>query len=484
MKAKGHYNIVVLRGFFMFKRLLAVLTAGVAAVVFIGCGGEEPTSPKNAPQITQQPVSVSAYVGQSVSLYVIATAKPAPTFQWRKDGVDIVGATQWEYVISSVTAADSGIYTVVVSNSEGSVTSSGGTLTVWTPPEITLQPVSQTVGEGGSVTFTVSAMGNPLPTYQWQYNYADISGETSSTLQISGVTPGDAGLYDVVVSNGAGTVLSTVATLTVQRVATITVDPASQLVDEGGWVIFNVVVTGDAPISYQWYKDGGALAGETNSSLIINPVMAADAGDYTVIVTNVAGSDTSSSATLTVNVAPAVTTDPSSQTIDEGSSVTFTVAATGTSPLGYQWRKDGVDISGATSDSYTIAAVALADAGDYTVVVSNVVGSVTSSSATLTVTQMYPVLLTPADGATNVSVTPTFTWEAFPGAASYEIEVGTTPDVSTGWVVYDGNVTSTTYTPGGPLANATVYYWHVLAHDGGGGGLGTWSLISSFTTEP
>jgi hypothetical protein len=298
----------------MFKRLLAVLTAGVAAVVFIGCGGEEPTSPKNAPQITQQPVSVSAYVGQSVSLYVIATAKPAPTYQWRKDGVDIVGATQWEYVISSVTAADSGIYTVVVSNSEGSVTSSGGTLTVWTPPEITLQPVSQTVGEGGSVTFTVSAMGNPLPTYQWRYNYADISGETSSTLQISGVTPGDAGLYDVVVSNGAGTVLSTVATLTV--------------------------------------------------------------------------------------------------------------------------------------------------------------------------TQMYPVLLTPADGATNVSVTPTFTWEAFPGAASYEIEVGTTPDVSTGWVVYDGNVTSTTYTPGGPLANATVYYWHVLAHDGGGGVLGTWSLISSFTTEP
>ena len=93
------------------------------------------------------------------------------------------------------------------------------------------------------------------------------------------------------------------------------------------------------------------------------------------------GSDDDSTST-----APTITTQPSSQSVTAGASVTFSVVASSTGTLSYQWRKDGSSISGATSSSYTISAVATSDAGSYDVVVSNSVGSVTSSAATLTVT--------------------------------------------------------------------------------------------------
>lgn len=89
---------------------------------------------------------------------------------------------------------------------------------------------------------------------------------------------------------------------------------------------------------------------------------------------------------------PSITTQPTSQTVAVGVSATFSVVATGTSPLSYQWRKDGTNIAGATSASFTIASVAMSDAGNYTVVVSNSAGSATSNAATLTVNQPAPVI--------------------------------------------------------------------------------------------
>jgi pectate lyase len=117
-------------------------------------------------------------------------------------------------------------------------------------------------------------------------------------------------------------------------------------------------------------------------------VQSANAGSYTVVVTNVAGSVTSAAATLTVNAAPvppSITTQPASQTVNAGSSVTFSVVATGTAPLSYQWKFNGGNITGATSSSLTLNNVQSANAGSYTVLVSNSAGSVTSAAATLTV---------------------------------------------------------------------------------------------------
>jgi hypothetical protein len=169
---------------------------------------------------------------------------------------------------------------------------------------------------------------------------------------------------------------------------TITTQPVSQAGATGGSVTFSVVATGDAPLSYQWRKDGTAISGSTNSTLTLTNLAVANAGSYTVVVSNAAGSVTSNAATLTVSAsnAPVITRQPTSLTVNSGGTIVLNAAATGTPSPTYQWRKDGVAIAGATSDLLVLAAVSAANAGSYTLVATNSAGSATSNAAVLTLT--------------------------------------------------------------------------------------------------
>jgi Concanavalin A-like lectin/glucanases superfamily/Abnormal spindle-like microcephaly-assoc'd, ASPM-SPD-2-Hydin/Immunoglobulin domain len=170
----------------------------------------------------------------------------------------------------------------------------------------------------------------------------------------------------------------------------ITIQPAGQSVVAGQAATFSVAATGTAPLSYQWQKNGATIAGAFSSSYTTPATTTTDSGStFTVVVSNSVGTATSSAATLTVNaapVAPAITVQPASQTVTAGQAATFTVTATGTAPLNYQWYRTGTLISGAVSASYSTAATTSSDNGaQFTVVVSNAAGTVTSSAATLTV---------------------------------------------------------------------------------------------------
>ena len=260
-------------------------------------------------------------------------------------------------------------------------------------PAITTQPASQTVNAGATVTFTVSATGTAPLSYQWMKGGVNISGATTAALTLSSVTAASAGSYTVLVSNPAGSVTSAAATLTVNAVSsapTITTQPASQTVTVGANVTFTVSATGTAPLSYEWMKGGVNISGATTATLTLSSVTTASAGSYTVLVSNSAGSATSAAATLTVNAsgAPAITTQPASQTVTVGAKVTFTVGATGSAPLSYQWMMNSANISGATTATLTLSSVTAANAGSYTVRVSNSAGSATSAAATLTVNQV------------------------------------------------------------------------------------------------
>ena len=157
---------------------------------------------------------------------------------------------------------------------------------------------------------------------------------------------------------------------------------------------FWVAATGTAPLSYQWKKDGTNIAGATAATNTIAAAQTTNAGSYTVVVTNVAGSITSAVATLVVNIAPEIAMDPQSESVSAGSPASFWVAATGTAPLSYQWRKDGTNIVGATGATNAIATAQSAAAGSYSVVVTNVAGSTTSAVATLTVVITPPEINT------------------------------------------------------------------------------------------
>ena len=174
-----------------------------------------------APSITTQPTDQSACVGDSATLTVAATGDLVLTYAWFTVGGTTVLGTGDTFTIPFVVPADDGAYEVVVTNDCGSVTSLPATLTVNTAPEITAPPTDQLVDDGGTTTFEVATTGTPPPAFQWRKwavelldDPGHISGATTATLTITGVRCDDAGVYDVVVSNECGSVVSPTATLT------------------------------------------------------------------------------------------------------------------------------------------------------------------------------------------------------------------------------------------------------------------------------
>jgi pectate lyase len=169
----------------------------------------------------------------------------------------------------------------------------------------------------------------------------------------------------------------------------ISTQPLDQSVFVGQNATFNVIATGSAPLSYQWYYNNNAvLTNATSASLTITNAQVTDTGGYSVTVSNANGSVSSGTANLTVTVptAPSVVTQPQSQTVLPGQSVSFSVSAGGSAPLSYQWYYNtNTLLTNATSTALTLTNVQPANAGAYSVVVSNFVSTATSTNAILSV---------------------------------------------------------------------------------------------------
>ncbi|MGB6898577.1 MAG: immunoglobulin domain-containing protein [Candidatus Acidiferrum sp.] len=285
--------------------------------------------------------------------------------------------------------------TAVASDAAGNHTTSAAvSITVVNLPVITSQPASQTVTVGQTATFVVAATGAAPLTYQWKKNGTSISGATASSYTTPAtISANNGSTFQVVVSNAAGSTPSATVTLTVDTAAvapTITSQPVNQTVTAGQTATFSVVATGTAPLTYQWKKNSANIAGATAASYTTPVTTSADNGStFQVVVSNGTGSAPSTTVTLTVNaaaVAPTIITQPVNQTVTAGQTATFSVVATGTAPLSYQWSKNGANITGATSATYTTPATTSTDDGStFQVVVSNGTGSTPSNIVTLTV---------------------------------------------------------------------------------------------------
>jgi len=237
----------------------------------------------------------------------------------------------------------------------------------------------------------VTASGKAPLSYQWYLNGIQIAGANATSYTLPSVKLTDAGAYTAVVRNAAGEVLSNPAMLTVNPAAiapVIMVQPQPVAVTAGHTAQFSATATGTAPLAYQWQRNGVNIAGATAANCSVVNAQSVNAGSYRVIVSNAAGSVTSTAATLTVNPAgqpPVILTQPAAATRTVGQSVTFTMTASGSGSLTYQWYLDGIPIAGAIAPSYTLAAVELTDAGAYTTGVRNTAGEVLSKPAVLTV---------------------------------------------------------------------------------------------------
>lgn len=181
--------------------------------------------------ITAQPLSQTICAGASVTFSATAVGAGTLGYQWRKNGVNISGATGSTYTLAAAGTGDAGSYSVVVTGACDSVTSSVATLAVNSPPGIITQPGSQTIAPGATATFSVSANGIPAPTVQWQFstdgvNFANVPGGNGETLVVSNVTLAQNGhRYRAVFTNSCGTTTSNVVTLNV-TCPNITIAPA------------------------------------------------------------------------------------------------------------------------------------------------------------------------------------------------------------------------------------------------------------------
>lgn len=326
-------------------------------------------------------------------------------------------------------------------------------------------PASHSVAVGGRTAFSVGVDPKTVASYQWEYAPSGsttwtplsdgngVSGARSAILRLSDVTEQlNGGHFRVVLQNGNGTSNTSDALLSVVSGVPVFVTlPQSIVTVAGGSATFTCQVTGSGPFSYRWFKDADEIAGASSATLLIPAVTSTSPGTYSVRVANVSGS-VAAGATLELATLATIAKHPASSEKYAGETVVFSVEASANSPISYHWRKGGTLIDGATSAILTIAAARLADAGEYSVDVTTMAGTVASTGATLTVRSsagpviaQQPVNRTVALAARTVFTvaatgipTPSYRWQRLPVGTSTWIDV--VPGVSQ---FYSGETTPT-----------------------------------------
>jgi uncharacterized delta-60 repeat protein len=278
------------------------------------------------------------------------------------------------------------------------------------PPQFIVQPASRNTNVGANVTFSAQVNNPTATSFQWRLNGNNISGATDTTYSLYNVQFSDAGNYSVFVGDAVGGTTSSNALLQVGIAPTFTSQASSLTATQGQSAGFSVTATG-TPLNYFWKKNGTFISGQTSASLNFASVVPADGAIYTCQVSNFLGSITSTGAVLTVAYPPTILVLPVGQTIGVGSNFTVSVTAIGNPNVSYQWRTNGMVIAGATVSSYTVTNAQASDTADYDVVLTNSIGSITSSVATVSVVY-YPPTISQQPAGGNILVGSNFTMTA------------------------------------------------------------------------
>jgi len=393
-------------------------------------------NPTVTPTVTASSSATTICAGTSITLTASPTNQgAAPTYQWKKGGTAIAGATNSTF--TTTTAANNDSYTVTLTSnatcaSTTTVTSSAVVITVnpAVTPTVTASSSATTICAGTSITLTAAPTNQgTTPTYQWKKGGTAIAGATSSTYTTTSAANNDS--YTVTMTSNAtcpspASVTSNAVVITVNPTITPTVTASSSAttICAGTSITLTAAPTnqGTAP-TYQWKKGGTAIASATSSTF--TTTTAANNDSYTVTMTSNAtcpspASVTSSAVVITVNptVTPTVTASSSATTICAGTSITLTAAPTnqGTTPT-YQWKKGGTAIAGATKNTYTTTTAANNDS--YTVTMTSNAAcpspaSVTSTAVVITVNPTVTPTVTASSSATTICAGTSITLTAAP----------------------------------------------------------------------
>ncbi len=201
--------------------------------------------------------------------------------------------------------------------------------------------------------------------------------------------------------------------------------PEDQSVESGTSIDLNASVTGRGPVRYQWYFDNSLIATATNANHSFISDLS-KVGEYFVVVSNPWSSITSSVASVSIPAAPNITVHPQSQTVTPGTTVLFNAEAEGSTPLSYQWRFNGNNLTGETTSVLQLLSVTADHSGDYTIQVTISTGTATSEPAKLKVIVPSALNFDFSSGSPLLSFDGT-------GGASYVIQY-TTNLASSNWL--------------------------------------------------
>ena len=336
------------------------------------------------------------------------------TYQWKKAGSNIANATASSYALTNIQSGDAALYSVVLSNGCGNVTSSDFQLIVNQKPSITVNPAANSVLCAGA-TLTLNADVISATSYKWQKDGIDI-GNTSKTVSIPSVAASDAGIYTFVATNSCGTSTSGNAQVTIKDKPSITSITAPTNVCAGSTasLVAAVVANGDNNLTYAWSLNGTAVANGNNSTLVVPNFQSANAGTYSFTVTNSCG--TTSSATNNQNVSIQLITTPSITTITDRSAclntsllVSTTITNLGSTSPTYKWYFNGSAISGQTGAQLNISNIQSSQAGRYYVTVNNGCSATISSNEFNVSVLDAPTIQTQPTAQTEACTTTSFT---------------------------------------------------------------------------
>lgn len=386
------------------------------------------------PEITNQPVSQAACEGDDVSINLTAEGTNLQ-YQWFDHDNLLAGENAAVLLLEDIIYPDNGLYKCVVSNSCESDTSIAVSITVNTYPEITGQPVSNSICLGENTVLYVSASGTPPLNYQWYQNGNILTDSTNTSLHIE-TTADDTSQYYCEVSNLCGSAFSDSAQIITDMPPSITQQPDDTNICEGESLILIVKANGTEPLSYQWQKNniditGDNVSGAESATLMIDNVDIGDAGDYTCRVYNDCGIITSDVAEVNIWEKPYFTSQPSNVQACENTSTNLELTAQGHTPLEATWYQLPADTEAGNGQTLHFDQLTPEDDGDYYCIVSNYCSDSISDTVSLEVLEIPQYSLQPeaVDACENDS-------------AAMQVEVSGSEPIQYLWYI-DGSPVST-----------------------------------------
>jgi hypothetical protein len=317
------------------------------------------------------------------------------TYEWYRDGQLIEGADEPTLTFNRLEEGDSGSYSVRVQNMNGSVWTTPVPFEVDVPLAITTQPSGMGARVGGTARLAVRFRGNPPLSVQWYRNGDPVPGATSTTLVIPNLTIAQAGRYHAVVSDRDDFRASAEAVVDVLEPPQIVQEPLDVAVISGvGSLKIQTIVDGSSPVRHLWFRNDVPLDVADSPILDLGIARPSQAGRYHLMATNPVGVVVSRAVTVTVHEPPAIVSGSGDVKAFEGEKATFSVTASGSGDLDYNWYLAGTLIPGARGNSIDLAGLSRGQGGRVAVVVRSAYGTVTNNYNLEVLTPPVPVVST------------------------------------------------------------------------------------------